>query len=198
MKDKTLIDEVRKKVAMLEGKHEMIANDLEAARGFLAMLERELANSLRTSTDQSHTDFIADIIVDLLSRSRNMHRTRILEAVLAKGVHIGNDGNRKRQLATLSSIMSKDVRFKPIDGKNGHWGLSTPSDDELPEDLESPEDLEFLGRFELQDAHKAPGESSDEQLNIGIQEGSIVTGRRQKNENEASSQSAVCRRRSAF
>ena len=41
MHDKALITEVRKRVSILEIKYEVLIKDLEVARGFLAMLERE-------------------------------------------------------------------------------------------------------------------------------------------------------------
>ena len=41
-----------------------------------------------------------------------MHRTDILNELLKRGVHVGNDQDSRKQLASLSSIMSSDPRFR--------------------------------------------------------------------------------------
>ena len=133
MKDKMLIEEVRKRVSLLESKYETMKKDLESARGFLAMLEREAVNTAQSVGDRTHVDIVADIVVDILSHSQETHRSRILETVLERGVHIGNDDNPQRQLAGLSSIMSKDPRIKPTEGKGGYWSLAIPIDHEPSE-----------------------------------------------------------------
>lgn len=139
MKDKALINEVRKRVSLLENKYETITKDLESARGFLAMLEREVVNAAQSHGDRTHTDIVADIVVDILSGKEKMHRTRILEAILERGVHIGNDDNPQKQLAGLSSILSKDTRLRPAKGKSGYWSLAKPLDHELSEDKSDSE-----------------------------------------------------------
>ncbi len=133
MKDGMFINEVRKKVSMLESKYETAARDLEAARDFLAMLERELVNGSHPPGDRNHVELVGDSIVDALSRHKVLHRKDILNDLMEKGVHIGYDHNQQKQLAGLSTILSKDARFKPVEGKNGSWSLMTFIDHELVE-----------------------------------------------------------------
>lgn len=151
MKDKTLINEVRKRLSQLESRYETIAKDLESTRGFLAMLEREAVNAAQSVGDRTHADIVADIVVEILSHSQAMHRGHILKAVLERGVHIGNDDSPQRQLAALSSIMSKDTRIEPLKGRSGFWSLVSPVDYEPPEDLmeaiDSTQEFHTLARM---------------------------------------------------
>lgn len=126
MKNKELISEVRRMVSMLESRHDEVERDLNSARGFLAMLERESVNRPHSSRSPTHADQVGDIIYEILAQNSEMHRKQILEVVLGKGVHIGNDDNPQKQLAGLSSILSKDTRFSPVEGRNGFWSLATP------------------------------------------------------------------------
>ena len=107
MKDKAFINEFRKRVSVLESKYEALERDLNAARIVLAMLERDSVNSSQSTGNLSHADIVADIIVDILSFHKEMHRARILETVLSRGIHIGYDDNQQKQLAGLSTLLSK-------------------------------------------------------------------------------------------
>jgi len=140
MKDKVLITEVRKRVSLLESKYETLTKDLESARGFLAMLERELVNATQSFGDRTHTDIIADIVVDILSHHQDMHRSRILKSILDRGVHVGSDEDSQKQLAGLSSLLSKDTRFISVNGKNGYWALAKPVENELSEGKSESDD----------------------------------------------------------
>ena len=131
MKDGVLVNEVRKKVSTLESKYETVARDLEAARVFLAMLERDLANDTHPTGNRNHVELVGDCVLDLLSLHKDMHRKDLLNHLMEKGIHIGYDHNRDKQLAGLSTILSKDARFKPVKEKNGYWTLTTLIDSEL-------------------------------------------------------------------
>ena len=104
MSNKTFINEVRQRVSMLESKYEAIARDLESARGFLAILERETVAIPRSQRHPTHADLVGDAIFDILSQHTDMHRMDVLQTILKRGVHIGYDGNPQKQLAGLSSI----------------------------------------------------------------------------------------------
>ena len=131
MKEGVLVNEVRKKVSTLESKYETVARDLEAARVFLAMLERDLANDTHPMGNRNHVEFVGDCVLDLLSLHKYMHRKDLLNHLMEEGIHIGYDHNRDKQLAGLSTILSKDARFKPVKGENGYWTLTTLTDSEL-------------------------------------------------------------------
>lgn len=146
MKSRALVNEVRKRVSELESKYETIAKDLEIARGFLAMVERESENGVRTPESRTHTDIVGDTVMEILSHHPVMHRKRILGDVLERGVHIGFDQNPQKQLAGLSSILSRDPRFKPAEGKNGYWRLATPSVPELSESNSDSDDTSKVSR----------------------------------------------------
>lgn len=126
MRDRTLINEVRKKVSALEGQYEMVAKDLESARGFLAMLERELVSDIDTREPRTQAESVGSAIVEILSGGKRLHRKEIRDALLRNDLYIGNYDNERKQLAALSSIMSSDPRFIPIDGK---WMLVERTDD---------------------------------------------------------------------
>ena len=128
MKSNELINEVRRRVSTLESKHKEIERDLNSARGFLALLERESVNRPQSPRNPTHADQVGDIISDILSHHSEMHRKQILKIVLERGVHVGNDDNPQKQLAGLSSILSRDTRFNPVEGRNGYWSLATPGD----------------------------------------------------------------------
>jgi len=137
MKDKAFMHEVRRRVAVLESQYETMGRDVKAARTFLAMLERQYINDSQNSGDRSHIELVGDFIADLLSHQPEMHRKDLLKGVLSKGVHIGNDDDPQKQLSTLSTILSKDTRFKPVEGRSGYWTfakiidlrMSAPEDD---------------------------------------------------------------------
>ena len=160
MKDEMLVNEVRKKVAMLESKHETVTKDLDAARGFLAMLERESVNAAHSTGKQTHSDLVAESIVDALSRHGVMHRKDILNDLMDRGVHVGYDHNRQKQLAGLSSILSKDARFKSVTGKNGYWSLTTFIDHEIVEPKHDPS-LSFLATSLSSALSPCPGEEKE-------------------------------------
>lgn len=180
MKDKTLINEVRKRVSLLEIQYETTTKDLESARGFLAMLEREAVNAMQALGDRTHTDIVADTVVDILSHSQKMHRKHILEEVIERGVHIGNDGNQARQLAGLSSIMSKDTRLEPVEGKGGYWSLVTPVEHELSEGNSDADDTSQEFRSIM---NSRLNEEGDELLTFDKREQASRTARFRRDEN---------------
>lgn len=144
MQKKTLINEVRRKVDLLESKYEVIVRDLEFSRGFLSMLERELTEDDISQGKSTHAEHVGTIVADVLSRNPDMHRKDILKAILNRGIHIGYDDNSQKQLAMLSSILSRDTRFKPVSGKNGYWSLKTNTSLELLESVNGTDDPELL------------------------------------------------------
>ena len=135
MHDKVLITEVRKRVSILEIKYEVLIKDLEVARGFLAMLERESMDDIVQQGPRTHAEIVGSAIADMLSRRPWMHRTDILNELLKRGVHVGNDQDSREQLASLSSIMSSDPRFAPVAGRLGCWKMPTLTDDIASESL---------------------------------------------------------------
>ena len=136
MKDHVFIGELRKRVSVLEDRYEALERDLKAARITLAMFERESVNNSQAAGHFSQAEIIADIVIDALSHQREMHRANILEAVVSKGVHVGYEDDEKKQLSAVSTLLSKDARFKPVKGRSGYWSLARtepgwpdPSDD---------------------------------------------------------------------
>ena len=117
MRDRTIINEVRKIVLTLEGQYEMVAKDLEAAQRVLAMLERELVSDIDTREPRTQAEIVGSAIAEIMSGGRPLHRKEIRDALLANDLYIGNYDNERKQLAALSSILSSDPRFVPFDGK---------------------------------------------------------------------------------
>ena len=144
MHDKALITEVRKRLSVLEMKYEIAARDLEATRGFLAMLERGYPNNVVSQTPRTQAEIVGDAIADILSIKGSLHRMDILAWLVEKGVYIGNDQEPRKQLAGLSSIMSSDPQFKPVAGRPGFWTLVTSIDDESPEPVEDTDDIDKI------------------------------------------------------
>ena len=133
MRDRTLINEVRKKVVALEGEYAIITKDLESARGFLDMLERELVNDISPKSPQSQAGLWGDAIAEILAGGKRLHRKDIRNALEETDLYIGNYDNERKQLAALSSVMSSDSRFVPIDGK---WMLvESPDNVDVPTKL---------------------------------------------------------------
>ena len=124
MKDHVLISEFRRRVSVLESKYEALERDLNAARIVLAMLERESVNNTQVAGNFSQAEIIADIAIDALSHTKEMHRADILEAVVSRDVHVGYDDDKKKQLSGLSTLLSKDARFRPVKGRSGYWTLA--------------------------------------------------------------------------
>lgn len=127
MRDIELRVEVEKHIAMLEGQHKEIERDIEVAREFLSILNKgihTLSSSIAVPTRPStQAEIVEDAVVDILAGVKSMHRHDILEGVLSKRIHIGNDHDNRKQLATLSSILSRSPHFIPTG--NGHWMLAT-------------------------------------------------------------------------
>ena len=128
MRDRALINEVRKRVATLEGKYEMIAKDLESARGFLAMLEREFVNDIGPRVPQTQAEILGNAIAEILADGKRLHRKDIRDALMETEIYFGNYDNERKQLAALSSVMSSDPRFLPSDGK---WMLDEEKSDNV-------------------------------------------------------------------
>ena len=95
MHDKALITEVRKRVSILEIKYEVLIKDLEVARGFLAMLERESMDDIVQQGPRTHAEIVGSAIADMLSRRPWMHRTDILNELLKRGVHVARIHRRR-------------------------------------------------------------------------------------------------------
>lgn len=125
MRDKAFINEVRKKVSQLEKRHKCTEKELESARIFLAMLEKDYMHA-ETVDDGTLAGSVAAVAIDVLAGKTDAHRKEILGAVLEKGIVLGNDNDQRRQLMSISSILSRDGRVKPTEGKNGHWSLAFP------------------------------------------------------------------------
>ena len=117
MRDRTLINEVRKKVLILEEKYEMVAKDLESARRFLAMLEREAVHDIDSGEPRTQAEIVGNAIAEILSDGKRLHRKEIRDSILAFDIYLGNYKSERKQLAALSSIMSSDPRFVSADGK---------------------------------------------------------------------------------
>lgn len=130
MNDRAFANEIRKRILILEKRHKAISEQLEAARNFLAMVERGFADAISPSARRPHADRVGDIVASILSEHPNMHRGTILEKALSKGIHIGHGDDPQRQLAALSSILSRDVRFEPTKGMAGYWSMVTPTGNE--------------------------------------------------------------------
>ena len=124
MKDHVFIGELRKRISVLEGKHEELGKELNAARTTLAMFERESASHFQSAGTFSQSEIIADIVINALFQKKEMHRADIRDAIVLKGIHIGYDNDKKKQLASVSTLLSKDARFKPVEGKSGYWTLA--------------------------------------------------------------------------
>lgn len=124
MKDNVFVNEFRRRVAIMESRYEALGRGLEASRAALAMFEKDMVNNSQSERGNSHTDLIAEIIVDSLSTHKEMHRAEILTTITKQGVHVGNDDDRSKQLAGLSTLLSKDGRFTPVRDKSGYWALA--------------------------------------------------------------------------
>ena len=124
MSDITLRVEVEKRIVVLEAQYEMIQKDLEVARNFLAILDRETFGvGIPIKKPSTHAEIVEEAVIDILAGVKSMHRQDILDGVLSKRIHIGNDHDNRKQLATLSSILSRSPHFIPTG--NGHWVLAT-------------------------------------------------------------------------
>ena len=131
MQDKVFINEVRKRVSLLENKYATIVKDLDSARGFLAMLERESLRSTDPAMPRTHAEIVGDAVADMLSRNEYLHRSEILQFLLDKGIYVGRTNDARKQLAGISSLLSRDQRFKPYkspDGQSGYWELASSND----------------------------------------------------------------------
>lgn len=133
MRDKAFINEVRKKVAQLESKHKCTEKELESARAFLAMLEKDYLLDDSPNDGTLHGSVVTTAI-EVLAGKPDAHREEILGAVLEKGIVLGNDNDKRRQLMSVSSILSRDGRIKPTEGKNGHWSLAFSMDSQEDEE----------------------------------------------------------------
>lgn len=122
MRNSDIRNEVQKRILMLKKQHEVIGKDLEVARGFLALLDREMHTDNIPRTSRTHAEIVEDAVLKMLSGGTSLHRKDILEGVLAQRIHIGNDGDYHRQLAMLSSILSRSSYFVPAG--DGHWKLA--------------------------------------------------------------------------
>ena len=94
-----------------------------------------------------------------------MHRTDILNELLKRGVHVGNDQDSRKQLASLSSTMSSDPRFAPVAGRLGCWKLATLTDDIASESLGDSSDTPPMLRH-LNNAHTEQAEDVQYQDSI--------------------------------
>ncbi len=141
MYSKTFGKELRKMISALENKREIIEKELEAAQIVLAMVERETTNGTNTLGDRTYTNVVGDSIRDVLSAYPELHRKDILKALLERNVHIGNEGNSEKQLSGLSAVLSRDIRFKPVEGRAGYWTLVTTKDHDAPEPNEDADDV---------------------------------------------------------
>ncbi len=128
-------------ISALENKREIIEKELDAARVVLAMVEREATNGTNSLGDRTYTNVVGDSIRDVLSVYPELHRKDILKALLERNVHIGNEGNSEKQLSGLSAVLSRDSRFKPVEGRAGYWTLATTKDHDTPEPNEDADDI---------------------------------------------------------
>ena len=125
MKDKALIYEVRKRLSVLEREHETMERDIESTRGFLAMLERNLANEMREGGYRTHAALVGDFVVDLLASYRFMHRRDLFERARIAGLFFGDEKDAEKQLASFSAMLSKESRVKSSGKMDGVWMLSS-------------------------------------------------------------------------
>lgn len=165
MKDHVFLSEFRKRVSVLESTYEALERDLKAARVVLAMLERESVNNAQGAGNLTQAELIAEIAIDTLSQNGEMHRGDILDAVVSRGVHVGYDDDKKKQLSGLSTLLSKDARFNPVKGKSGYWSLART-------DLEYPDTSVDSSDVCLETGIIKVGLCSAED---GVQENTIVT-----------------------
>ena len=77
---------------------------------------------------RSFKELLTDTICEVLTEDRPLHRTDVLERVVAKGVHVGGND----PLATIAPYMTADPRFTS-DGK-GNWTLSEEGLDDPKKD----------------------------------------------------------------
>ncbi len=154
MQDKALINEVRKRLTLLENEYEVLGKDLESTRGFLAMLERKSVNAAGTQKPGTHADIIGNIAADMLSRLPVIHRRELLDEVLARDVHVGSDGDSRKQMASLSSILSRDSRFTPIRERPGYWRLAIPIDEMEVESDDSGDTPPMLRQLDEVNSHR--------------------------------------------
>ena len=146
MKDHIFVGEFRKRVSVLESKYEALKRDLDAARTVLAMFERESAHNSQAAGNPTQAEIIADIAIDALSHNNEMHRGDILDTVVSKGVHVGYDDDRRKQLSGLSTLLSKDARFRPAKGRSGYWTLAR-TDKGWPDSSDDSDEVSWASGF---------------------------------------------------
>ena len=146
MKDHIFVGEFRKRVSVLESQFEALKRDLDAARTALAMFERASAHNFQAAGNLTQAEIIADIAIDALSHNNEMHRGDILDTVVSKGVHVGYDDDRRKQLSGLSTLLSKDARFRPVTGRSGYWTLAR-TDKGWPDSSDDSDEVSWESGF---------------------------------------------------
>lgn len=131
MKDRALLAEIRKRLALLERQQENLNRDVEAVKGVLAMLEWNIANEMNGPGYRTHAELVGDFVVELLSVHGRLHRKELFEKAKEGELYFGDEKVDERRLASFSAILSKDTRLVPSGKNDGIWESASSSCDDL-------------------------------------------------------------------
>ena len=121
MMDKTLVSAVQKVIEKLDYEREDVNRDFQIAVDFLAMVKRRSVSLQTGKHYRNQAEEVGDMVLDILSQCPHMHRSEIVNILNREGIHLAN--STEDQLSRLSSILSKDGRFKPFGERTGEWQL---------------------------------------------------------------------------
>ena len=103
----------------MEEQYKQMKLELEAARVYAAGLRRRIEEADPDAVDISQMS-VRDGIAQVL-KDGALHRDKVLERVLAMGIHVGGED----PMNNLAAHLSKDKRFTTT-GKRGIWKLVSP------------------------------------------------------------------------